>query len=925
MISWQRANAEGPLTFEEHVRPILKAHCFQCHGEEEEHEGSLDLRLVRLIAKGGDSGPAIVAGKVEESLLVQRLLAGEMPPEGKGKRLSDKQIATIRAWVEQGATTARPEPSELAEVSEVEKEFWSFQPIRRPEAPKVQGPKSKVQSPIDAFLLAELGKRELGFSPEADKTTLIRRATFDLLGLPPWPEEVDAYLAETSPDAWERLVDRLLASPRYGERWGRHWLDVAGYADSDGYTEKDPERKYAYKYRDYVIRAFNADKPWDVFIREQLAGDELLAPPYKNLTAEQADLLAATGFLRMAPDGTADNAVDQSAARNDVIAETIKIASSSLLGLTVGCAQCHNHRYDPIPQADYYRWRAIFEPAYDTKNWRKPTERLVSLWTDEVREQAAAVDADLKKLAEERLAEMDKIVASIFDAEVAKLPEEKRELARQAKAAAVKDQTPEQKQILKDHPSLNVSRGSAYLYEKKRVDELAKTFDARQKELQGKRPAEDFVPCLTEPVEKAPQTFVFFRGDINQPRQEVEPGELAVLGRVQGSGFRVQEARSEVRGQRSEGIDQAIGGDSGVHSTQYSVPSSDSSSGAALLSNPRFNPGASGQNLKYKISSAIPLDDPALPTTGRRLAYAKWLTSGEHPLVARVLVNRFWMHHFGKGIVATPADFGVLGERPSHPELLDWLASQFVSDGWELKRLHRMVMGSTAYRQSSKRTSALDAIDADNRLLGRMSVRRLEAEAVRDSILAASGALNVKMQGPPVPVTVDEVGQVIVGLDNRDSAGRPVTKRGSLSGEEFRRSVYVQVRRSQPLSMLETFDAPALNPNCEIRNRSTVAPQSLLLMNNEFVLAQADKLAQRVIAEAGSDSAERVRWAWRLSLGLEPAAGDVAQAVAFVADQEREFEATPPSDKASIRSADERALASLCQVLFSSNAFLYVD
>jgi hypothetical protein len=301
------------------------------------------------------------------------------------------------------------------------------------------------------------------------------------------------------------------------------------------------------------------------------------------------------------------------------------------------------------------------------------------------------------------------------------------------------------------------------------------------------------------------------------------------------------------------------------------------------------------------------------------------LTSGEHPLVARVLVNRFWMHHFGKGIVATPADFGVLGERPSHPELLDWLASQFVSDGWELKRLHRMVMGSTAYRQSSKRTSALDAIDADNRLLGRMSVRRLEAEAVRDSILAASGALNVKMQGPPVPVTVDEVGQVIVGLDNRDSAGRPVTKRGSLSGEEFRRSVYVQVRRSQPLSMLETFDAPALNPNCEIRNRSTVAPQSLLLMNNEFVLAQADKLAQRVIAEAGSDSAERVRWAWRLSLGLEPAAGDVAQAVAFVADQEREFEATPPSDKASIRSADERALASLCQVLFSSNAFLYVD
>jgi hypothetical protein len=299
-------------------------------------------------------------------------------------------------------------------------------------------------------------------------------AYFDALGLPPSPDEVAAFAADDSPDSFERLLDRLLASPRYGERWGRHWLDVAGYADSDGYTEKDPERKYAYKYRDYVIRSLNADKPWNTFLVEQLAGDELLTPPYSNLSSGQADLLAATGFLRMAPDGTADGGVDQTAARNDVMAETIKIVSSSLLGLTVGCAQCHNHRYDPIPQADYYRFRAIFEPAYDVKSWRKPTERLVSLWSDETRQEATAIDADLKKLADERQAGMDKIVSAIFEAEVVKLPVEQWELARQARDATAKERTEEQKQLLKDHPSLNVSRGSAYLYERKRVDALNK-------------------------------------------------------------------------------------------------------------------------------------------------------------------------------------------------------------------------------------------------------------------------------------------------------------------------------------------------------------------------------------------------------------------------------------------------------------------
>ena len=280
--------ADGPLTFEQHVRPILKAHCFDCHGDQQKHEGNLDLRLVRLMWQGGDSGPAIAAGDSSESLIAQRIAAGEMPPEGK--KLPAKDLATIRTWLDQGAKTARPEPQTLADVTDDDRSFWSFQPIANPPLPQIRHPHSEIRTPIDAFLLAELNKVGLAFSPTADKRTLIRRATFDLLGLPPTPDEVDAFLADSSPDAWERLIDRLLARPQYGERWGRHWLDVAGYADSDGYSEKDLERKYAYKYRDYVVRAFNADKPWDEFLREQLAGDELIgSPPYKNLSPENAD------------------------------------------------------------------------------------------------------------------------------------------------------------------------------------------------------------------------------------------------------------------------------------------------------------------------------------------------------------------------------------------------------------------------------------------------------------------------------------------------------------------------------------------------------------------------------------------------------------------------------------------------------------
>jgi mono/diheme cytochrome c family protein len=406
--------ADEKITFEKHVRPILKAHCFQCHGEGETVKGKLDLRLRRFAAAGGDSGPAIEPGNADDSLLVERVESGEMPPGEK--QLSKDEISLLRRWITEGAVTARPEPETITDetdLTEEDRAYWAFQPIRRPALPAVQAA-DRIRTPIDAFLLSRLEREKLGFSPEADKITLLRRAKFDLLGLPPTVAEVERFLADDAPDAFERQIDRFLDAPQYGERWGRHWLDVAGYADSDGYSEKDLERKYAWKYRDYVIRAFNDDKPWIDFIVEQLAGDELLAPPYANLSPEQADKLIATGFLRMGPDGTGDGAVDQNLARNETIAETIKIVSTSLLGMTVGCAQCHNHRYDPITQADYYRMRAIFEPAFDTTSWRAPNARLVSLWSEETKQKAKEVDAELAKLAEERKTALERRASRVI-------------------------------------------------------------------------------------------------------------------------------------------------------------------------------------------------------------------------------------------------------------------------------------------------------------------------------------------------------------------------------------------------------------------------------------------------------------------------------------------------------------------------------
>ena len=872
IVSATPLNAAAPPTFEKDIRPILKAHCFDCHGEGEKLSGGLDLRLRRFMLKGGDDGPVIVPCKPDKSLLFTLVHRGEMPK--RDTKLTREQVDVIRRWIAGGAQTIHAEPAQLAKglnITDEERAFWSFQPIRHPAVPPTK-PKDRARTPIDAFLLNAMAKQKLGFSPDAEKLTLLRRASFDLIGLPPTPAEVDTFLADNSPDAYEKLLDRLLDSPHYGERWGRHWLDVAGYADSDGYSDADPPRLYSYKYRDYVIGAFNSDKPFDRFITEQLAGDELARATRDNakdalVAPHTRELLIATGFLRMGADGSATPAVaDYDAVRNQVVADTIKIVSTSLLGLSVGCAQCHDHRYDPIPQSDYYRLRAVLEPAYDPKNWRIPDQRLVSLYTEDDRKKAADIEAEAKKLSDERASRQKQYIEEALTKHLEKFAADLRGKLRAAYDTPADKRTAEQKKLLADNPSVNINAGVLYQYNPKAADEL-KSMDAKIAEVRGRKPTEDFISVLTEPTDKIPVTYVFHRGDPKQPKEAVEPGGLSVL------------APPDHR-------------------------------------------------------EAFPVKNSDLATTGRRLAFARWLTSGTNPLVARVLVNRIWLHHFGRGLVGTPSDFGAMGERPTHPDLLDWLARDFVEHGWRLKRLHKLIMTSTAYRQSSRRDSHGEERDPENRLYWRKPVQRLDAEVLRDSILATSGALNKAMFGPPVPVRPDVHGQIVVGLDKTEGDNKmPVDV--SLKGEEFRRGVYIQVRRSRPLAILHAFDAPVMEVNCERRQSSTVPTQSLMLMNSQFMLDQATRFATRLQTETGEDSARQVTRAWRLAFSRSPTEEELAGALDFLSGQVAylrgalEKKVEPKQDdktKPVPKPAPElQALTDLCQALLSANEFLYVD
>jgi hypothetical protein len=791
-----------------------------------------------------------VAGRAEESLLLERITEGEMPPGEK--KVPKDQVAVIERWLAEGAATLGAEPASLPpgiDITPLEREFWAFQPIREPQRPATRAGE-RDRTAIDAFVLVKLRERGLSFGPEADKPTLLRRAFFDLTGLPPTQPDIEDFLADTGAGAYERVIERLLASPHYGERWARHWLDVAGYADSDGNGADDTPRPYAYKYRDYVIRSLNADKPLDQFIVEQLAGDELVPRPWTNLKPDQVEVLAATGFLRSAADGTSTGAADLALAANQVVADTLKIVGSTFLGLTVGCAQCHDHRYDPIPQSDYYRLRAIFEPALDPQHWRRPAQRLVSLYTDSDRARAAKVESEAQSLERAYQAKTGTLLDKALEKELAKFPETVREKLRSAYRTGADRRSAEQKKLLAANPSVNIDAGNLYQYDAAGAEELKKERERIDRK-RAEKPVEDFVSTLDEVNGVIPDTRIFHRGDHRQPKQAVGPGDLTI---------------------------------------------------------------AAPDGKRFEIPSKV----AGLPSSGRRLAYARYLVAGKHPLVGRVLANRIWMHHFGRGLVDTPGDFGALGTRPTHPELLDWLAGELARGGWDLKRLHRLIMTSTVYRQSSRLDDSRTAAEAENWLYGRYPVRRLDAEALRDRILAVSGRLDTRAFGPPVPVSEDSAGQVLPA-DN-----------------SARRSIYLQARRTKPISFLAAFDSPVMTPNCDRRGSSTSAPQALLLMNSDFVLGNARLLAQRLRSATQSQATAEVvnrrnvlgksRYprmvdlAWRLAYGRPISTEELDWACQFIARQEGALGRKGSDDERELT-----VLTNLCQQLLASNEFLYVD
>jgi hypothetical protein len=845
-----------PPVFEKDVLPIFQARCVRCHGPEKQKAG-LDLRTPAALLKGGETGPAVTPGSAATSLLWEKVSTAKMPP-GKDK-LSESEKGLVRAWIDRGmkgtALAKPPEPIADRQVTDADRRFWAFQPPVRPPVPAIKEAQ-RVRNPIDAFVLATLEAKGLTLSPEADRLTLLRRASFDLVGLPPSPEEIEAFLADRAPDAYERLIDRLLASEHYGERWGRHWLDLAGYADSEGILDADYVRTAAWRYRDYVIQAFKKDKPYDRFLQEQIAGDELTDywsayRTQKQLSPETVEALVATGYLRCASDTSRPDFANIKNAPGyyyQTLDDTVKIVASSTLALTVECARCHSHKYDPIPQTEYYRLQAVFMSAYRPSQWVPQAERRLLEATAAQEKEGAARSAEAVTRLRQKAADLRQEFAGyLFTGRLGKLPAAIRDDVRKALATAPAKRTEVQKYLAEkfekdlrpDPATLDRVLPATFVTYKARLKEIE---DAIKAAKEGRGSFPEIRSCYDLPGEAT--THLLRRGEYLNPGAEVQPGALSVLATPRPF--------------------------------EWSPPARDAR------------------------------------TSGRRLALARWLTQPDHPLTARVLVNRLWLHHFGEGLVATPDNFGRAGARPSHPELLDWLATEFVRRGWSVKAMHRLILTSSTYRQSAVAEPALAAaarrVDPDDRLLWRQRLRRLEAEVLRDGILSAAGNLNPQAFGPPVPVVRRDDGEVTAPAD---AAGR-------------RRSVYLQVRRSQPLTLLQAFDQPVMETNCTRRGNSTVSSQALNLLNSDFLVQEAEALAARAQREKPADPAGH---AFLIAFGRPPTRAEQSRLAAFLDAQgarhgDRPQEKSPAADAPTAR---QHALADLCHMLLSANEFVYVD
>jgi mono/diheme cytochrome c family protein len=810
------------------VYGIFKQHCFECHGES--RKGRLDLRTHDTLTKGGISGPAVVAHRPEESRLYQRIAhpdaARAMPPPSNA-RLSEDDREAIRLWIEDGGSLEAVEeavPDErksaatLATIEErpitpVERQYWAFRRPVRPPVPAVSHARWG-KHPIDAFLLSSLRARKLTPSPRADRRTLVRRAYLDLLGLPPSPDEVEAFVNDKSPDAWPQLVDRLLTSPHYGERWARHWLDLVRYADSGGF-EFDVDRPEMWRYRDYVVRSFNDDKPYSQFVREQLAGDEI-APGSEGA-------MIATGFLRLGPEGGGGG----ERGRQDSLDDIVMTTTLTFMGMTVSCARCHNHKFDPIPQKDYYRIQAVFASTRGIEHPLVPSHEVSAH-----RAETARIEALVKPLRQTKREVEAPYLKQLVDREIALLPEYLR--------------------VAWNTPPPERTEG-----QRLSVIQIEKTL--QDDTLRAKITEKDIVALMPD--------------DVRQKHSALN-AEIATLDKQKPKPFPTARAIGE------NGVDPR--------------PSYFLHRGNVDAKGPLMTPGV----LTVASVSEPPFAPPpaTAKSTFRRTGFADWLVSPENPLTARVMVNRIWQHHFGEGIVRTPSNFGTMGEPPSHPRLLDWLAVEFVDRGWSVKAMQRLMLTSEAYQMSSRDIAANVAIDPENRQFWRMPRQRLEAEALRDSLLAVAGTLDRTLGGPNVFPYIDP--DLFEKSSRRDWPGKPDD-----DPTTWRRSLYVFSKRSIRYPLFETFDQPNLINSVDRRNRSTVAPQALILMNNATVVFHARKFAARVRSEAGEDPAAQVDRAFRLALGRAPDAAETQKALAFLSGGGQ--------------------LSDFCHVLFNLNEFAY--
>ena len=976
----------SPDQLRQQVKPIL-ARCVTCHSGPTP-TGSLDLTSRESALQGGKSGPALVPGDSSGSLLYRMVSSGKMPP---GDPLSPSQIETLRQWIDGEA----PWGGELSS-NRAGKDWWSLQPITSPPVPEARN-REWIRNPVDAFILAKLEARGLSPSPAADPVTLIRRATYDLHGLPPTPEEIDAFVNDSTADAYENLLDRLLASPRYGERWGRHWLDVARFGESQGF-ERDTLREHAWRYRDFVIRSFNQDKPYRQFVTEQIAGD-VLEPVTR-------DGIIATSFLILGPwdevGSDQPSELMRLRIREEELEDIIGTVAQTFMGMTVNCARCHDHKFDPIPQRDYYRIKSVFDGFYHGNRSVLPhaeaenrdrsliplNKRVKSYYRKILALEQAARNKVLAGRGRPRRKKGLPVPIARWNFDVdgkdsvgqlhVKLPEgasivngrlrlhSKETLVRTPPLpGALREKTLEVWVSIAD-----LEQKSARVMTVEQVD--ARIFDGITfgggKAQWGTSSEYSWRSLPVDgPQERAKPEEVIHLAVVYSPDHRVtlyrngaeygsyRPETMGVKGQLQtfasgrttlvfGRGGTTQLVASGLVGEIDEArlYDRALSPEEMALSFGAGAPSvpkdqlMEAMTGKQRKRRERLLAALAAAEEELKLFPPVPLayagkprqPDPTyvlqrgdtvnrgeqvwagglsavqtlpsdfglLPDAHeglRRMKLAEWIVHPENPLTARVMVNRLWHYHFGKGIVATPNDFGFNGAQPSHPELLDWLASRFLAEGWSVKKLHKWIMLSHSYRQSSDFREKAAQADGENRLLWRFTPRRLVGEAIRDAMLAVSGQLNLKMGGPsfrPFQVLITNV---------------PFYIANDPQGAEYnRRTVYRMNVNSAQGPLLESLDCPRPSIKTPRRGVTTTPLQALSLMNNAFVVRQTDHFAQRLNREGGADPSQRITLAYRLAFGRTPDAAEIERASRFVA---------------------ERGMKNFCWALLNANEFRYLE